>query len=117
MIRKYQSSGKKLCEFILDETGLDLRGLENGRLLALTHEIVEKAKLTPAIAHHPKIIGNCEFLPQLAKYGPLPEDCKIYVAQLYSHLKNEDQSYIQTQLSHIRAGTYQGLEALTTKIA
>ena len=101
MITKYNYN-KSLVQRIKDDVGLDLSNLENGKLLEITQEIINKANQTPILKHHPKILDYCTFLPQLAKYGPLPADCKWHIAQVYSHLSPEDKSYVNEQLVKIR---------------
>jgi hypothetical protein len=110
MMKKYKESGKSLGQFLFDETGLDMRGLENGKLVALTHEIVEKGKTNQDIIRHETMREYCEWLSQLTGYGTIPRDCMKHVAQVYSHLDKSEKAYIQKQLTSIRAGTYSGIE-------
>jgi hypothetical protein len=110
MMKKYKESGKSLGQFLFDETGLDMRGLENGKLVALTHEIVEKGKTNQAIIRHETMKEYCEWLSQLTKHGIVPQDCMKHVAQVYFHLNDSEKAYVQDQLASIRAGTYSRIE-------
>lgn len=86
--------------------GLDLKGLSSEQLKAITYEVTERGKVSKKVLKHQTVGEWCEWLQQLVSCGPLPEDCKRHVIQIYENLDSDYQREVREIRTNLDAGTY-----------